>query len=59
MVDVTEVEIWGELVGAIRWDQSQQLGYSEFAPAFIQKKLGFSPVFIAYVTSSSSKKRQN
>jgi serine/threonine-protein kinase HipA len=37
MVDVTEVKIWGELVGAIRWDESQQLGYFQYNPKFIQK----------------------
>ncbi len=44
MVDVAEVEIWGELVGAIRWDESQQLGYFQYDSKFIQKDWDLSPV---------------
>jgi len=44
MVDVAEVKIWGELVGAVRWDESQQLGYFEYAPSFIQKGWDLSPI---------------
>ncbi len=44
MVDVAEVKIWGELVGAIRWDESQQLGYFQYEPKFIQKGWDLSPI---------------
>lgn len=44
MVDVAEVKIWGELVGAIRWDESQQLGYFQYDPKFIQKGWDLSPI---------------
>ena len=44
MVDVAEVKIWGELVGAVRWDESQHLGYFEYAPSFIQKGWDISPI---------------
>lgn len=44
MVDVAEVKIWGELVGAIRWDESQQLGYFQYDPKFIQKAWDLSPI---------------
>ena len=44
MVDVAEVKIWGELVGAVRWDESQQLGYFEYTPSFIQKGWDISPI---------------
>lgn len=44
MVDVAEVKIWGELVGAIRWDEPQQLGYFEYASKFIQKGWDLSPI---------------
>ena len=44
MVDVAEVKIWGELVGAIRWDESQLLGYFQYHPKFIQKAWDLSPV---------------
>jgi serine/threonine-protein kinase HipA len=44
MVDVAEVRIWGELAGAIQWDESQQLGFFEYAPGFIQKGWDLSPL---------------
>lgn len=44
MVDVAEVRIWNELVGAVRWDESQQLGYFQYAPEFIQKGWNLSPI---------------
>jgi serine/threonine-protein kinase HipA len=44
MVDVAEVKIWGELVGAIRWDESQQLGYFQYDSKFIQKDWDLSPI---------------
>ncbi len=44
MVDVAEVKIWGELMGAVRWDESQQLGYFQYDPKFIQKDWDISPI---------------
>ena len=44
MVDVAEVKIWGELAGAVRWDESQQLGYFQYDPKFIQKDWNLSPI---------------
>ncbi len=44
MVDVARVKIWGELAGAIRWDESQQLGYFQYDPKFIQKQWDLSPL---------------
>jgi serine/threonine-protein kinase HipA len=44
MVDVAEVKIWGELVGAVRWDQEQQLGYFQYDPKFLQKGWDISPI---------------
>lgn len=44
MVDVAEVRIWNELVGAVRWEESQQLGYFQYAPKFIQKGWNLSPI---------------
>lgn len=44
MVDVAEVKIWGELVGAVRWDESQQLGYFQYDSKFIQKDWDLSPI---------------
>lgn len=37
MVDVAEVKIWGELAGAIRWDNEQQLVYFEYDSKLLQK----------------------
>ena len=37
MVDVAEVKIWGELVGAVRWDDEQKLGYFEYDNKFLKK----------------------
>ncbi|RUA12535.1 MAG: type II toxin-antitoxin system HipA family toxin [Flavobacteriia bacterium] len=44
MVDVAEVVLWGELVGAVRWDESEQLGYFQYAPKFLQKNWDLSPI---------------
>ncbi|MFC0877267.1 type II toxin-antitoxin system HipA family toxin [Saccharicrinis sp. FJH2] len=44
MVDVAEIKIWGELIGAIRWDESQQLGYFQYDSKFIQKGWNLSPI---------------
>lgn len=44
MVDVAEVKIWGELVGAVRWDFNQQLGFFEYDPDFIKKGWDVSPI---------------
>src|SRR5690554_908226 len=44
MVDVAEVKIWGELVGAVRWDRDQQLGFFEYDPDFIKKGWNLSPI---------------
>lgn len=46
MADVAEVKIWGELAGAVRWDESQQLGYFQYNPKFIQKTWDLSPIKI-------------
>ena len=44
MIDVAEVRIWNEFVGAVRWDESQQLGYFQYDPKFIQKDWNLSPI---------------
>jgi serine/threonine-protein kinase HipA len=44
MVDVAEVNIWGELAGAVRWDVEQQLGYFEYDSKFLQKGWDLSPI---------------
>ncbi len=44
MVDVAEVKLWGELVGAVRWDATQQLGFFQYAPDFIRNGQELSPI---------------
>jgi serine/threonine-protein kinase HipA len=44
MVDAAEVKVWGELAGAVRWDNEQQLGYFQFAPEFLQKGWDLAPI---------------
>lgn len=44
MVDVALVKIWGELVGAIRWDEQQQLGYFQFDANFLKNGWDLSPI---------------
>ena len=52
MVDAAEVKIWSELAGAIRWDESQQLGYFQYASNFIQKRWDLSPIKMPIVQGS-------
>lgn len=44
MVDVAEIKIWDEPVGAVRWDESQQLGYFQYDAKFIQNGWDLSPI---------------
>jgi serine/threonine-protein kinase HipA len=44
MVDVAEIRIWGELVGAIKWNQELQLASFEYAATFIKKGWDLSPI---------------
>jgi len=44
MVDVAEVKIWGEFVGAVRWDAERQLASFGYDRKFLQKGWDLSPV---------------
>ncbi len=44
MVDAAEIKLWGELVGAVRWDAQQQLGFFQYDPNFINKGWDVSPI---------------
>ena len=44
MVDVAEVKIWGELVGAVRWDQSRGLASFQYGKKFLSNKWELSPI---------------
>ena len=44
MVDAAEVRIWGELVGAVRWDTAKALATFQYMPSFLNKKWELSPI---------------
>lgn len=44
MVDVAEIMIWGELAGAVRWDERQQLASFQYHPDFLRKGWDLSPL---------------
>ena len=44
MVDVAEIKIWGDLVGAVRWDTDRQLGSFQYAKNFLSKEIELSPI---------------
>ncbi len=44
MVDAAEIKLWGELVGAVRWDQDQQLAFFQYNPNFVKKGWDVSPI---------------
>ncbi|TMM55846.1 type II toxin-antitoxin system HipA family toxin [Maribacter algarum] len=44
MVDAVEIKIWGELVGAARWDTNQQLASFQFDKKFLTRNQDLSPI---------------
>ncbi|MBC8319896.1 MAG: type II toxin-antitoxin system HipA family toxin [Bacteroidetes bacterium] len=44
MVDVAEITIWGELAGAVRWDETMQLASFQYGNDFLAKNLDLSPI---------------
>jgi len=44
MIDTARVKIWGEYVGAIAWDERNQLGSFEYTPEFLEKQWDLSPI---------------
>lgn len=44
MVDIAEVKIWGQLAGALQWDEDAQLGYFQYDAAFLEKGWDLSPL---------------
>jgi serine/threonine-protein kinase HipA len=44
MVDAAEVKIWGELVGAVRWDAEKQLASFQYDKKFLTKEIDLSPI---------------
>lgn len=44
MVDVVEIKIWGQFVGAARWDQNKQLASFQYDKTFLAKNHDLSPI---------------
>jgi serine/threonine-protein kinase HipA len=44
MVDVAEIKIWGEFVGAVRWDSDKQLASFAYHKKFLQKRWDLAPI---------------
>lgn len=44
MVDAAEIKLWGELVGAVRWDTQQQLVTFQYSPTFLKKEWDIAPI---------------
>ena len=44
MITTAFVKIWGELVGAVAWDETTQLAAFEYTPTFIDKEWDLSPL---------------
>jgi serine/threonine-protein kinase HipA len=44
MVDAAEIKIWGEPVGAVRWDYSRQLASFQYDRRFLAKGYELSPI---------------
>jgi len=44
MVDVAEIKIWDELVGAVRWDFNQQLASFQYDKNFLNNRYDLSPI---------------
>lgn len=43
-MNLAEVKIWGELVGAVAWDQQNELATFEYAPQFKKSNVELSPL---------------
>lgn len=44
MVNYARVNIWGQRVGVVSWDEKRRLGLFEYEPAFIARGLDISPL---------------
>ena len=44
MVDAVEIKIWGQMVGAARWDEDQQLASFQFDKKFLAQRYDLSPI---------------
>ncbi|WP_422388759.1 HipA N-terminal domain-containing protein [Hymenobacter cyanobacteriorum] len=46
MVDLALVRLWGQLVGAVRWDSGRALATFAYDPAFAKSGLRVSPLMM-------------
>jgi serine/threonine-protein kinase HipA len=53
MIQTAYVKIWGELVGAIAWDQNQQLGLFEYDKKFSSKNWDLAPIKMSITFSQT------
>lgn len=53
MIQTAFVKIWGELVGAIAWDQNQQLGLFEYDKKFRSKNWNLAPIKVPVNSNQS------
>ena len=44
MVDVAEIKLWGELVGAVQWNNTSKVASFQFSPNFLKKGIDLSPI---------------
>ena len=44
MVKTAFIKLWGQLVGAVAWDEQRQIAFFEYDPKFLQSKLPISPI---------------
>lgn len=44
MVDAAEINLWGHLVGAVRWDAQNQLASFQYSPDFLKNQWDISPI---------------
>jgi serine/threonine-protein kinase HipA len=53
MVKTAFIKIWGETIGAIAWDQDQQLGLFEYDKKFIQKGWDLAPLKMPIISNQT------
>lgn len=44
MVDVAEIKLWGEIIGAVRWDEQLKLATFQYNTNFTKKNVDISPL---------------
>ena len=52
-VETAEVSLWGQLVGAVSWQDDRGYAVFEYAPAFLRTGLDISPIHMGFETAQS------